>query len=125
MVAPCLSRDLRACSVSIISRLRASYCSWEILPSARAWSACFCASFKEVNLFFVSSKVCPNSLCFCEISSVLPGSSLRSLLTSRSSDWVCFISVLTCFKAVCNLVVSPPISTVIPFILFANISPPL
>lgn len=42
-------------------------------------------------------------------------------ITSLGSNWACLILVLTCFKAVCNLVASPPISTVIPLILFMSI----
>ena len=117
----CSSRLRSLCSVSTISLCRASYWSWEIVPFRSASSACCCAVFKVSNFSLVSETACASSLCFCAISSVFPGSSFRSFSTSFS--WLCvfLISVLTPFRAVCNFVVSPPISTVIPLILFPAI----
>ena len=54
-------------------------------------------------------------------SSVLPGSSFRNFSTSLSWFYVFLISEFTPFKAVCSLVVSLPISTVIPLILLPAI----
>lgn len=53
-------------------------------------------------------------------SSVFPGSSFNNLSTSFNCCYVLLICPLTPFRAVCNLVVSPPISTVIPMILLAT-----
>ena len=91
------------------------------VPFRSASSACCCAVFKVSSFSLVSETACASSLCFCAISSVFPGSSFRSFSTSFS--WLCvfLISVLTPFRAVCNFVVSPPISTVIPLILFPAI----
>ena len=47
------------------------------------------------------------------------GSSFKSFSTSFSWDWVFLISLLTPDKAEDSFVVSPPISTVIPWILEA------
>ena len=120
----CSSRLRSLCSVSIISLCRASYWSWEIVPFRSASSACCCAVFKVSSFSLVSETACASSLCFCTISSVFPGSSFSSFSTSFS--WLCvfLISVLTPFRAVCNFVVSPPISTVIPLILFPAIRLP-
>ena len=120
----CFSSFSSCCSVAMISLCRASYCCCEISPLASFSLACWAASFNCCNFSFVSETACANSLCFCVISSVLPGSSFNRLLTSRSCDWVLLISELTDFKAVESFVVSPPISTVIPAILFAICFPP-
>ena len=117
----CCSSLRSSCSVSTISLWSPSYCCWEIVPFRSASSACRCAVFKVSSFSLVSETACASSLCFCAISSVFPGSSFRSFSTSFS--WLCvfLISVLTPFRAVCSFVVSPPISTVIPLILFPAI----
>ena len=115
----CRSRSRRLFSVSMISRWRASYWLWEISPLASASFACSAAVFSVSSFSFVSETAWPSSRCFCAISSVLPGSSFSSFSTSLSCDCVFRISVFTPFSAVWSFVVSPPISTVIPFILFA------
>ena len=117
----CCSSLRSSCSVSTISLCSPSYCCWEIVPFRIASSACCCAVFKVSSFSLVSETACASSLCFCAISSVFPGSSFNSFSTSLS--WLCvfLISELTPFRAVCNFVVSPPISTVIPLILFPAI----
>ena len=57
--------------------------------------------------------------CFWTTSSVLEGSSFRSLLTSFSPDCVPLIDLFTLSSALESFVVSPPISTVMPWILDA------
>ena len=106
-------------SVSIISRCKASYCCWLISPFSSAVLACSAAVFRVSSFSFVLPISSASNLCFCANSSVLLGSSLRSLSTSFRSLCVFFISELTPLRAVCSLVVSPPISTVMPCILFA------
>lgn len=56
---------------------------------------------------------------FWTTSSVLEGSSFRSLLTSFSPDCVPLIDLFTLSSALESFVVSPPISTVMPWILDA------
>ena len=117
--AACSSRDFNFCSVSSISRWRPSYCSWVISPfwsCSLAWDA---AVFKVSSLSLVSLMASPRRRCFCARSSVLVGSSFKSFSTSFSWDWVFLISLLTPDKADESFVVSPPISTVIPWILEA------
>ena len=60
-----------------------------------------------------------NIFCFWTTSSVLEGSSFRSLLTSFSPDCVPLIDLFTLSSALESFVVSPPISTVMPWILDA------
>ena len=121
----CRSRSRRLRSVSMISLCRASYWLWEISPLASASFACSAAVFSVSSFSFVSLTASPRSRCFCAISSVLPGSSFSSFSTSLSCDCVFRISVFTPFKAVWSFVVSPPISTVMPLILFAaTVTPP-
>ena len=117
----CVSSSSRAFSVSTISLCRASYWLWEISPLASASLACCPASFKASSFSFVSPTACARSLCFCAISSVFPRSSFNSLFTSLSCPCVSRISLFTFDKAVDSFVVSPPISTVIPWILDATL----
>ena len=69
---------------------------------------------------FVCDMASESALCFCVRRSVFPGSSFKSLFMSRRFDWVVLIWESTPFRASCSLVVSTPISTVRPFILFAK-----
>ena len=82
----CSSRLFNFCSVSMISLCRPSYCSCVISPFARASFACSAAAFRVSSFSFVSRTASPRSRCFCASSSVLPGSSFKRLLTSRSCD---------------------------------------
>ncbi len=120
----CRSRSRRLFSVSMISLWRASYWSCVISPLARAVFACSAAVFRVSSFSFVPATASPKSLCFCASSSVLPGSNFKSFSTSRSCDCVSRMEELTPFNAVCSFVVSPPISTVIPLILFATADTP-
>ena len=118
-----LVRFLSSCSVATISLQSAWYCSWLILPFCpTSVAACFSASFKAVSLLLVSSIAVFNNFCFWLNSSVLVGSSFNNLLTSFNSLWVVFIAEFVSFNALWSLVVSPPISTVIPAILLFAIS---
>ena len=108
-----------SCSVSKISRWRASYLSFPRVPFSSCCFACSCAVFRASSFSFVEPIASLSSRCFCESSSVFLGSSLRSLLTSLSWVWVDLIVPLTFFRALSRPVVSPPISTVIPVILLA------
>ena len=122
-----LSQDLASfssrfssCSVSAISRCRASYLSCPSSPRSSCSFACFCASFKPSSFSFVAFMESFRSFCFWERSVVFFGSSFRSLFTSRSELCVVRIVLLTPFRALSRPVVSPPISTVIPLILLAT-----
>ena len=108
-------------SVSTISRCKASYCCCEMSPFARAVFACSAAVFSVASLSFVAEMLSARSFCFCESSSVFFGSSFRSFSTSFSCDWVFLMFLFTPSKALDSLVVSPPISTVMPLILFATV----
>ena len=88
---------------------------------ARAVFACSATVFRVANFSLVSPTASARSFCFCASSSVFPGSSFNNLSTSFSCCCVLLICPLTPFRAVCNLVVSPPISTVIPMILLATV----
>ncbi len=105
--------------MATISRWRASYCSWVISPFCSCSFACSAAVFKVVSFSLVSEMASVRSFCFCVRSVVLVGSSFSRELTSFSWDWVLLISEFTDFSALDSFVVSPPISTVIPAILFA------
>ena len=117
-------RFRNSCSVSIISRWRASYCSCEMSPFARAVFACSAAVLRVSSFSFVEETASANSFCFWESSSVLDGSSFSSFSTSFSCVWVFLMFLLTPSNAFESFVVSPPISTVIPFMRFAILSPP-
>ena len=114
---PC--KDRRFCSVSTISRWRASYCCWVISPLASCSLACCAAVFRVASFSLVASMASLSIFCFWTTSSVLEGSSFRSLLTSFSPDCVPLIDLFTLSSALESFVVSPPISTVMPWILDA------
>ena len=88
-------------------------------PFARAVFACSAAVFSVASLSFVAEILSARSFCFCESNSVFFGSSFRSFSTSFSCNWVFFMFLFTPSNALESLVVSPPISTVMPLILFA------
>ena len=115
----CRSRFLSSFSVSMISRCHASYCCWVTVPFLSPASIWSCTDFSCVSFSFVSETACCRSFCFCSSSAVFVGSSFRSLLTSFSCDCVDLISLFTPERALERPVVSPPISTVMPFILSA------
>ena len=80
--------------------------------------------FNSKNIIFasfslVASMASLSIFCFWTTSSVLEGSSFRSLLTSFSPDCVPLIDLFTLSSALESFVVSPPISTVMPWILDA------
>ena len=108
-----------SCSVSMISRWRASYCSCVMSPFARAVFACSAAVLRVSSFSLVEVTASASSLCFWESSSVLDGSSFSSFSTSFSCVWVLLMFLLTLSSALESLVVSPLISTVMPLILFA------
>ena len=123
VVFSCPSRDLSWFSVFIISRVSASYLSCPMSPLARASFACSCDVFSVSNFFFVLSTDSASTLCFWAIKSELPGLNLREVFISLSSLLRSLEFLFTSFKALSNLVVSPPISIVIPFIFPAIFSP--
>ena len=65
----------------------------------------------------VSSTAFLSAFCFCVSSSVLDGSSFRSLLTSLSADLVVLNCLSTPFSELTSLSVLPSISIVMPLIL--------
>jgi hypothetical protein len=91
-------------------------CDAAVPRPSSIWS---CTDLSCVSLSLVSITACERSFCFWAMSSELVGSSLRSLFTSLSCDWVLRISLLTPDSAFERPVVSPPISTVMPLILSA------
>ena len=119
VVAACSCRRLSSCSVSTISRWRASYLSCPSSPRSSCSFACFCASFRVSSFSLVEAMASFRSFCFWVNSSVFVGSSFKRRSTSFNADCVVFMELLTPFKAFSRPVVSPPISTVIPFILLA------
>lgn len=106
---------------TLVIRQRSFIRNREMSPLASAVFACSAAVFKVVSFSMVSDIASERSFCFCARNSVLPGSSFSSFSTSFRCAWVFLISELTPFRAVCNFVVAPPISTVIPLILLAAI----
>ena len=110
-------RSFRFCSVSMISRCSASYSSGD---RAAFWA--FFSSFRRV---LVSLMADWSPFCFCVSRSVFPGSLFSSLATSLRLLPVVCRRLSTSFRAVCSLVLSPPISIVMPAMrLFAMSSPP-
>ena len=109
------SRRRSSSSVSTISLCRASYLSCPRSPFSNCCFAYIWASLSASSFSFVAWTASFRSRCFCDKSSVFFGSSLRSLVTSFS--WLCvlLIVLLTDFSDCSSFVVSPPISTVIPF----------
>ena len=120
VAASCWSR-FNSCSVSMISRWRASYLSCPKSPFSSCSFACACACFKASSFSFVDEIASFSNFCFCVRSSVLAGSSFSSLLTSFKALWVWVMDELTLFKALSSPVVSPPISIVMPLILLATV----
>ena len=108
-----------------ISLFNARYCSSETSPLWNCSCTCLSAVFRISSFSLVSSMASLKSVCFCARASVFLGSILRSLFTSLSSAWVFLTFPFTPESAFSSLVVSPPISIVIPFIpLFATVSAP-
>ena len=120
LASPC-SR-FSACSVAMISRCRPLYCASVASPLANCACTCFSASRKASSFSSVLSMESLRSSYFCRSNSVLPGSIFKSRSTSFSWDWVDLISLLTPERALDSPVVSPPISTVMPWILLGNFS---
>ena len=87
--------------------------------NARSLICCCAAVFKVASFSLVASMASFSIFCFWTTSSVLEGSSFRSLLTSFSPDCVPLIDLFTLSSALESFVVSPPISTVMPWILDA------
>ena len=117
VVAACSCRRRSSCSVSMISRWRASYLSCPSSPRSSCSLACFCASFRVSSFSLVEEMASFRSFCFWVSSSVLLGSSFSRRSTSLSSLCVVLIALFTPFRAFSRPVVSPPISTVMPLIL--------
>ena len=116
-------RLLSCCSVSTISRSRAfcsSVTSSVVLPAF----ICFRASFSFCSFSSVFSIASVRYPCFCVSSSVLPGSSFRSLFTSFREACVFERLPSRPERAFVSFVVSPPISIVIPAIRFEAILSP-
>ena len=117
-------RPCSFCSVSMISRCRASCAAWFLSVSPLS---CICrrASFSCSSFFLVSSVALPRRSCFCRSSSMFDGSSFRRLLTSRRSFCVSRRSLLTPFRLSCSPLVWPSISIVMPLMLREAIACPL
>ena len=98
----------------MISLFRASYCSWEIFPSANCCCACCSAVFKVSSFSFVLSISSASAFCFCCNNSTFVGSSFSRLFISFSCACVVFICEFTFLSEFCSPVVSPPISIVSP-----------
>ena len=113
------SRFLRACSVSSISRCRASYLSCPSVPFSSCCFACSCAVLSVSSLSFVAPMASFRRRCFWARSSVLDGSSFKSFSTSFSSVCVDRIVVLTPLRLFSKEVVSAESVKVRPFILEA------
>ena len=116
----CFSKLPSLISVEAISLCNALYCSSDTSPFSSCSCTCFSASFKVSNFSFVLPIASFNIFCFWANSSVFVGSSLSSLSTSRSSFCKELHELLTPESALDSLVVSPPISIVIPLILPAT-----
>ena len=118
--AASFSRRFSSFSVSTISRCRASYLSCPSSPRSSCSFACFWASFSPSSFSLVAPMESFSIFCFWERRVVFFGSSFKSLFTSRRLDCVVRMELLTPFSALSRPVVSPPISTVMPLILFAT-----
>ena len=114
------SKSFKRCSVLAISLCNPLYCSSLTSPRSNCCCTCFSASFKVSNFSFVLPIASFNIFCFWANSSVFVGSSLSSLSTSRNSFCKELHELLTPESALDSLVVSPPISIVIPLILPAT-----
>ena len=115
------SYRLSAASAETISRCSARTCSSDTSPRLNCSCTCFSAVFKVFKRSAVFSIACDRISCFWASRSVLPGSSLSSLLTSLSSPDRSMDLDTTFSSAFPSLVVSPPISTVMPLITFLAI----
>ena len=106
------------CSVASISRFKARYCSSETSPLLNCSSTWASAVFRTSSFSFVSLMALERSCCFCARASVFLGSSFNSFSTSFSSAWVLFTFPSTPERAFSSFVASPPISIVMPCMLF-------
>ena len=101
--------------VSSIFVLIGSYFAFHATYLSFVFAASSLAFFSVSSLSFVSETACFNNRCFWASNSVFVGSSLNNRSTSLSCDCVFLMLVLTCFRAVCSLVVSAPSCIVMPF----------
>ena len=106
------------CSVASISRFKARYCSSETSPRLNCSSTWASAVFRTSSFSFVSLIAFERSCCFCARASVFLGSSFNSFSTSFSSAWVLFTFSSTPEMAFSSFVAFPPISIVMPCMLF-------
>ena len=92
---------------------------------SKGWSnfslSCSRAFFSSSILFCVASTCLPSSCCLSFRRVVFEGSNLRALLMSRRFCCVLDMALSTAERALTSLVVSPPISIVMPLILPAAI----
>ena len=124
VLSVCLAASSKSANsrlVFSISRFNARYCSSETSPRANCACTWLSAFFKISNFSLVSEIASVKSVCFCVSASVFLGSIFKSLFTSLSSTCVLLTSLFTPDNALSSLVVSPPISMVIPFMLFATV----
>ena len=123
-VSVCLAASSKSSSsrlVFSISRFNARYCSSDTSPFLNCSCTWLSAFFRISSFSLVSAMASFKSVCFCARASVFFGSTFKSLFTSLNSAWVLRTSLFTPDRALSSFVVSPPISIVIPFILFAMI----
>ena len=113
-------RLFSCCSVSMISRCQASYCSCVISSLSRALLRLSCWSFNAFNFFFVLSICSPSKRCFCAINSVLLPSNFSSLLTSLRLLDVLSIFLLMFCRAFVNPVASAESWIDMPLIVFLD-----
>ena len=111
-------RFVSDCFVFSISRVRAS-CCLIVLEFCSPDCSCFKASCSCLSFSFVLSIASARLFCFCTRRSLLPPSNFKSFSTSRRSDWVLRISLLTFLSAAVREVVSAPSWIVMPF-MFAK-----
>ena len=119
-VSVCLAASSKlASSTSVLpsSLCNALYCSSDTSPFLNCSCTWLSAFFRISSFSLVSEIASDKSACFCANISVLVGSIFKSLFTSLSSTCVPFTFLSTFPRALSNLVVSPPISMVIPLIL--------
>ena len=103
------------------SRWNALYWSAPISPRSNwAWT-CACASFSVFNFAEVLAICSVRISCFCVSNSTLDGSNFNIRSTCFNSLWRSRLVLFAVSKAFVSLVVSPPISMVIPLILFVAI----
>ena len=119
----CCSKSPSLISVDAISLCSARYCSSLTSPFSNCSCTCFSASFSVSNFSFVLPIASFRIFCFCAKSSVFEGSSFNNLSTSLNSFCKELHELFTPESALDNLVVSPPISMVIPLIFPAAMLP--